>query len=310
MKAFLLDIWHDLREKRLWPVAVVLLLGLVAVPVVLSKPAGDSASDPVPATAARKAPDPEDLRKLASVELAESDAGQGSPLDTFDPANPFRPPASVVRAQDADDESLVVEDSTSVEVDAGAPSSGGGSTAPSDGGSTPTTPGGTTVPGEDKTTTTQYRYVIDVTFSANGQTRRIKTLERLDMLPSQDKPLLLFLGVETGGDNAVLLVDSTLTAAGEGSCRPSKDECAFLHIGAGSEHEFTNEAGDSYTLRVNEIRKVEVDARAAKTSRAKRPKASASVGAERSRFVPELIDDLVSVSSSAAETSTPDSDRR
>jgi hypothetical protein len=308
MKAFLLDIWHDLREKRLWPVAVVLLLGLVAVPVVLSKPGGDSTSDPAAATAARKAPDPEDLRKLASVELAESDAGKGSPLDTFDPANPFRPPEAVVRAERAEDEGVVVEDSTSIEIDPGSPS-GGGASAPVDGG-TPTTPGGTTTPDEPKTTTTQYRYVIDVSFSANGRTRRIKTLERLDMLPSQDEPLLLFLGVESGGDNAVLLVDSTLTAAGEGSCRPSSKECAFLHIGAGSEHEFTNEAGDSYTLRVNEIRKVVVDAKA-KAGGAKRPRASASLGAaERSRFVPELIDDLVSVSSSAPETSTPDSDRR
>ncbi len=46
MKIFLLDLWHDLREKRLWPVAVVLAVGLVAVPVVLSKP---SAAPPAPA---------------------------------------------------------------------------------------------------------------------------------------------------------------------------------------------------------------------------------------------------------------------
>ena len=41
MKVFLLDLWHDLKEKRLWPVAVVLLVALVAVPVLLAKPAGD-----------------------------------------------------------------------------------------------------------------------------------------------------------------------------------------------------------------------------------------------------------------------------
>ena len=32
MKMFFLDLWHDLREKRLWPVAALLLLALVAVP--------------------------------------------------------------------------------------------------------------------------------------------------------------------------------------------------------------------------------------------------------------------------------------
>ena len=36
------DLWHDLREKRLWPVAALLLLALVAVPVLLAKPAEDA----------------------------------------------------------------------------------------------------------------------------------------------------------------------------------------------------------------------------------------------------------------------------
>ena len=46
MKAFALDLWHDLREKRLWPVAVLLLAALVAVPVLLAKPADDPGPPP------------------------------------------------------------------------------------------------------------------------------------------------------------------------------------------------------------------------------------------------------------------------
>src|SRR5829696_1094017 len=95
MKIFLLDLWTDLREKRLWPVAAVLLVGLLAVPVVLSKPA---AEPPPPApTEARTAPDPEDFRGLASVKLGETADGRGSSLDTFDPSNPFTPPSSVLK---------------------------------------------------------------------------------------------------------------------------------------------------------------------------------------------------------------------
>ena len=41
MKVFALDLWQDLREKRLWPVALLLLAALVAVPVLLAKPAED-----------------------------------------------------------------------------------------------------------------------------------------------------------------------------------------------------------------------------------------------------------------------------
>ena len=78
------------------------------------------------------------------------------------------------------------------------------------------------------------------------------------MLPSQANPLLIFLGASKNGGNAVFLVDSTLTAVGEGKCKPSKADCAFLYLGAGSEHELTNDEGDSYTLRVDQIRKVKV----------------------------------------------------
>src|SRR5262245_46512405 len=62
-------------------------------------------------------------------------------------------------------------------------STGGGTTGGS-GGGTPTQ-------------TAQYRYVADVTFAANGHKRHIKGLERLDMLPSESSPLLLFLGVRS-----------------------------------------------------------------------------------------------------------------
>ena len=74
MKIFLLDLWHDLKEKRLWPVAVVLLVGLVAVPVLLAKPA-DEAAAPAPAANAA-GPKPDELKQLAKVKLGEDEAGR------------------------------------------------------------------------------------------------------------------------------------------------------------------------------------------------------------------------------------------
>ena len=58
------------------------------------------------------------------------------------------------------------------------------------------------------------------------------------------------------------MVDSTLETAGEGKCRPSKADCAFVHLGAGSEQVFTDEDGKSYDLAIDQIRKVKVDATA------------------------------------------------
>ena len=61
MKIFMLDLWSDLREKRLWLVAVVLLLGLVAVPVILAKPAEEPSAPP-----AVKAPSHGDQAKIVN----------------------------------------------------------------------------------------------------------------------------------------------------------------------------------------------------------------------------------------------------
>jgi hypothetical protein len=308
MKIFLLDLWHDLREKRLAPVAVVLLLGLVAVPVLLAKPAEDPG--PAPVVAAPKKADREALAALTKVKLGEDATGKGSTLGVFDPDNPFAPPKGKIKKQDTGTSSAGPGDA------AGAPSgsTGGGDTTTTDGGSLGggdvTSPGtGVTIPGTGGggTKTTVYKYVVDLTFSANGRTRHIKGMEKLDMLPSDSSPLLIFMGVTAKGGDAVFLVDSTLEAAGEGRCKPSESECAFAYIGAGNEYVFTEDDGDTYTIKIDEIRKVKVGASA--NGSAKGAKARASVGPNR-RFVPPILADLVVVASDRLENSNNDPESR
>jgi hypothetical protein len=308
MKIFVLDLWHDLKEKRLWPVAVVLLAALVAVPVLLAKPAEEPSAPAPVATAA--GPKPEELKQLAKVKLGHEEPGDGSTLGVFDPSNPFTPPKDAIKKQ---------KDATST--DAG-PSTGDKSGTPDAGTGTDTgtdtgggTDGGTTVPpgttppsGGGKTTTTTYKYVVDLTFSANGHTRRIKGMEKLDMLPSQSSPLLIFMGVTPKGSNAVFLVDSTLDAHGEGRCKPSRSECAFAYIGAGSRFMFTEEDGDTYTVRIDEIRKVKVTP-SGNSSKAGSSKARASVGPTR-RFDPPLTADVVVVASDETNNSNSDTESR
>jgi hypothetical protein len=305
MKIFLLDLWHDLREKRLWPVAVVLLLGLVSVPVLLAKPAEDPGPPPVTAAPAVKEKEREALAALAQVKLAEEEAGKGSTLGVFNPDDPFKPPKGTIKKPDSG-----LPGGGGAIVDGGTTGPGGGSAGGTDGstgGTTGGTGGGTTPDsGDGQTQTTVFKYVVDVTFSANGNTRRIKGLEKLDMLPNAASPLLIFMGVTAKGGDAVFLVDSTLEAAGEGRCKPSPSECAFAYIGAGAEYVFTEDDGDTYTVQVDEIRKVKVSASG---SKAKGAKARASVGPQR-RFVPPVLADLVVVASDRLENSTSDPDSR
>jgi hypothetical protein len=312
MKIFLLDLWHDLKEKRLWPVAVVLLAALVAVPVLLAKPA-DEAPAPAP-VAKNEGPKPNVLQQLAKVKLGDDEVGDGSTLGAFDPSNPFNPPKGAIKKDKA----------TTATAGPSGSSDGSGSTPSGDGGSGATPGGDTTggvpggfVPGGDgtgggdtpSTTTTVYKYVVDLTFTANGHSRRIKGMEKLDMLPNQSAPLLIFMGVTPKGSNAVFLVDSTLKAAGEGRCKPSASKCAFAYIGAGSEYIFTEEDGDSYTVRIDEIRKVKVGA-GGTAAKARGAKAHAAVGPDRRFVLPLLADEVVVQASETTQSSDTDTESR
>ncbi len=96
----------------------------------------------------------------------------------------------------------------------------------------------------------------------------------------------------------MFLVDSKLETAGEGRCEPNNAECGLLYLGAGSEHMFTNEDGDTYRLRIDQIRRVEL----VEPDEA-RPKAALSASGARRRLRSPLISDLVSVSSTRSDNS-------
>jgi len=313
MNVFFLDLWHDLKEKRLWPVAAALLIGLIAVPVLLAKPAG-TASAPAPVPHAASPDRDEALKQLAQVKLGNQEVGDGSTLGVFDVHDPFKAPKGALTKKD------IVSGAASPGPSTGAPSSSDGSAGSAGGGvtgDTGTTTGGTTGGtggGGDTTTTTTtvYKYVVDLTFTANGHTRHVKGMNKLDMLPNEASPLLIFMGVTPKGGDAVFLVDSTLEAAGEGRCKPSESECAFAYIGAGSRYMFSDQDGNTYEIRIDEIRKVKVGASGASAKGAKGAKgatAHASVEPSR-RFIPPILADVVVVAKDQLNDSSDNTESR
>ena len=287
---FLSDAWNDLRARRLVPVAAVLIIGLVAAPIVLSKDSESTTPPPAPSTTqpsqASKGPD-----ELAKVTLSdESDEATGSSLSAFDSKDPFKPPSGVKTGNQQSQPGEVPGGETSTTTQ---PSTGGGTGT---GGETGGTGGGTG--GSEAPKTTEFTYVLDVTFWNKGHKRTIKGMEKLDVLPNQVNPLLIFMGVSSGGGNAVFLVDATLQTTGEGKCKPSHADCAFLYLGAGAEQEFTNEDGDSYRLRIDQIRKVKVGDESnssanATSKKSKSARAAVEGSAAPRRFVVPALTDLV-----------------
>lgn len=86
MKVLMLDIAHDLRAKRLWPVALILVIAIVALPLVLLSGSGEPVAEaPAPAAPATPSTLP------TAVKLTDKAEGGSSKLDEFDAHNPFRP---------------------------------------------------------------------------------------------------------------------------------------------------------------------------------------------------------------------------
>jgi hypothetical protein len=258
---FLTQVFNDLRARRLLPVAALLVAGLVAAPIVLSKGGEEPTTAPETATSQKQPQQPRGPEALAQVKLEDAlKEGNGSSLSAFDASDPFAPPEKVLRAaRDAaeGDTGLTTPPDTGGTVTPGTDTGGGTGTGGGEGGGTPEGGSGGGG-GGGGTETTQFTYVLDVTFWNNGRKRRVKNLTKLDMLPNESAPLLIFMGVTDNAGSAVFLVDSTLRVAGEGSCKPNRNDCAFFYMGAGSEAEFTNDDNDSYRLLINEIKRVKV----------------------------------------------------
>ena len=111
MKHFFQDLWQDLREKRMWPFAALLVVALVALPVVLS----EKRKAPPPAPAAANA-QPE---QLPNIEITD-DTVAFSNLQSFKAKDPFKPGQKT--SQDLTENSATVIGNQ--------PGSGGGSSSP------------------------------------------------------------------------------------------------------------------------------------------------------------------------------------
>ena len=238
---FLLDIWADLKAKRLAPVAIGLVVMVVAMPALLMKGEETPTAGPLPIV-------PQPAADTAEVELAEELAEGGSKLDSYKARNPFD---GLVKPSDDDaagtsGTAIAPGDLDDAAKGGGLPTigSGGGSSPLPDlgGGSDPGTPGGLDTSGGGNPTTivkrpgTKYTYQLDVKFGRPGDEKRYPHLSRMSFLPSPKVPALLFMGVPQDAKSALFFVHPTLSHQGEGYCIPSPTNCNFLKLEIGAVH--------------------------------------------------------------------------
>jgi hypothetical protein len=247
MTTFLLDLWHDLREKRLWPVAAALLGVTLLIPLVLLKGSshpGATGSTATPSSSSKSLP---------VVSLADNKS-QISNLDAFAKKNPFKSLADPTKNASGNPGSASTGGSTTTTSGGSSTGSGGGAGGGSStGGGAPTGGGTVTTHGEQL-----FALSVDVKFGQRGHVKTYKDLKPVSMLPDVKNPVVIFMGMRDF-KTAVFVIDSSkYKADGEGTCKPSSSKCdvVTLKLNESSDEEtLAADDGTEYTLKLTGVRK-------------------------------------------------------
>jgi hypothetical protein len=239
--SFLHQIWKDLKDRKLLPVAAVLLVAIVAVPVALSS----SSTAPAPAGAVAPPPPPAaGLPAVSETSVPSSSAPNGRARNPFAPSSGATSTATTTTTAAT---STPVSGSTSGTGASTTSTSGSTSTSSTGGATTPTTPttpstGGQTPSVPPMIPVPKPRRVVpalkaDQSYSVSlAITRRsggldtINPLGRLSLLPSPSQPLIVELGVLKGGNRVLFAVQPGTVVSGKGTCVPGAIDCEILSL--------------------------------------------------------------------------------
>jgi hypothetical protein len=218
------SIWRQLVRRRLWPVAVLLLAALAAVPVVLAREPDVPVlpSDPAPATTGK--PDDTIAEPVVAQVTPEDRSRRRRVLGTV--KDPFKP-APVKKAKVDEPKPDVIPD---VEPPAVDPGTGSGSGSGSGSG------GGTVVPAEPapKKTYSSPSTII-VRFGEAAETAELErfAIKKMQAVPDDELPLLIYMGLTSGGKKAKFLVDAAVDVDGDGDCKPHRSTCETIELAVG-----------------------------------------------------------------------------
>lgn len=200
--SFARNIIRDLVERRLWPVAVLMVVAIVAIPMLLGGGASSTGAgeDSLPAT-------PDTASTSSAVELLGPPSVRKRPGKVVDP---FR------RAKKKADSVTAAAETT--EPTAGATAPSGGTPAPETG----------TDPATPQPSKSVYRTTVRWSTGDPSKARRISRLTPLGGLLN---PAVIYLGVEPGGKHALFLLGPDATSVGEGACREASCRVFALRSG-------------------------------------------------------------------------------
>jgi hypothetical protein len=247
--------WRQLVRRRLWPVALLLVAALAAVPVLLSRNAEPVATPPAPGAAVSTA--------KVSDTLAAPVVDQATPQDRSRRRrvlglrkDPFTPEA--IKHPKKTKKKTAKKTAKAPKQTAPTQSSSP-STSPSF--SVPSTPVITT-PVKPKKTYKKGSLIVRFGDATADTLDRIN-LQKLAALPkaaADVDPLLVYTGLTKNKKKAIFLVDASLDSTGDGACKPFSGNCETVELAKGDTEFFdvrdpvTGEITDQYELDLVDIK--------------------------------------------------------
>jgi hypothetical protein len=261
---------QQLVRRRLWPVALLLVAALVAVPMTLAKSPAPAAPAPQAAVAAHAS---DAAANTPIVELATPDASSHARRRVLGQAKDPFAPAPLPKAKKSKKQAEATP-TPAATTDAGSGSdSGGGATAPT--GTAP--PSATPDP-----TFTMPKSSVKVRFGVADETAKelpTSFVRRLEPLVASDVPVLVFERLTSGGSAAIFSIPGDVTAVGDGSCEPSPQDCETLKLHAGQTEFITVKgAGETGGDLQYELDLVKIFAKATKVPKSELDPSAAGAG--------------------------------
>lgn len=235
MTASARNIWRDMIDRRLWPVALLLVVALIAIPVVLAKPAPKTTPPATPV--ATSSPEP----LVATPAAIRSNSGNAPVGGIYkNPFNQQHVPKAPAQSTGATSKSASTASSGG-----GTKSSGSGSGSGGGGGSSNSSSGSHSGSSKRRTVTR-----LKIRFGVADGHRKVLKITPGMPLPATTSPLIVFLDFD-GSDGGKFLVSSdAVKTEGDGKCRPSNAVCSTLTVSDGDTRFFDTQDGRQYQLDV------------------------------------------------------------
>lgn len=254
---------RDLIERKLWMLVAGLVLAVVAVPVLLLNGGSADGAPTTPTPPAAAAPVSSTVPSAAAPVHAKTPAetayvkvrrnpfaGQGSSTSTTASTTSTTSAAATPAASSASTAASSGATSTTAAMVSPSPSS----TTPSSGATTPSASPSTHISSPPVSTTASVTptpapapakvsswtmYSVSIRYGKDISVPLRANVARLTAFPSAASPEVMFLGVMTGGKQAVFALRAGLGHTGPGLCRPDHARCSAILLKPGQTEHIT-----------------------------------------------------------------------